>query len=223
MAKDIVIDEDGELLWIDAFEKLEKIKESITPELQTIKIRYEKNENSDYPRKLNFNANLTQVLFIAFSKFKKIPYNYAIGVDAETFRDYANAYMELLSYIKGFYPDFIGSKTTFTTFMGISANAYTNILTTSQDPDLVAEIESLNDKLCELEVVSAQSGISKEKSTETKLRADGVGYGLNLRPDIQSITINNNLKLDKENVDRRIASIFGSKMLENNKNKQVRK
>lgn len=219
MAKDIVIDENGEPLWFDAFDKLEKIKESITPELQTIKIRYEKNENSDYPRKLNFNANLTQVLFIAFSKFKKVPYNYAISVDAETFRDYANAYMELLSFIKGFYPDFIGSKATFTSFMGISANAYANILTTSQDADLVAEIESLNDKLCELEVVSAQSGISKEKSTETKLRADGVGYGLNLRPDIQSITINNNLKLDKENVDRRIASIFGSKMLENKKNK----
>lgn len=219
MAKDIVIDENGESLWFDAFEKLEKIKGSITPELQTIKIRYEKNENSDYPRKLNFNANLTQVLFIAFSKFKKVPYNYAISVDAETFRDYANAYMELLSFIKGFYPDFIGSKATFTSFMGISANAYANILTTSQDPDLVAEIESLNDKLCELEVVSAQSGISKEKSTETKLRADGVGYGLNLRPDIQSITINNNLKLDKENVDRRIASIFGSKMLDDNKKK----
>lgn len=219
METEIVIDENGEPLWVNAFEKLEKIKESITPELQTIKIRYEINENSDKPRKLNFNANLTQILFIAFSKFKKIPYSYAISIDAETFRDYADAYMQLLSYIRDFYPDFIGSKTTFTAFMGISANAYANILTTSQNADLVAEIESLNDKLCELEVVSAQSGISKEKSTETKLRADGVGYGLNLRPDIQSITINNNLKLDKENVDRRIASIFGSKMLENNKKK----
>lgn len=219
MATEIFLDENCEPIWLDAFEKKEKVQKMIEPELQSVKERYERNENAIYPRKLNLNATITQTLFIALSKFKKIPYNYALDVSVDIFRDYANAYMELLNFIKGFYPDFIGSKAIFTAFMGISTNAYSSLLATSPNPDLCAEIESLNDNLCELEVVSAQSGISKEKSTETKLRADGVGYGVNLRPDIQTITTNINLKLDKESIDKRLASMFGTKMIESKKRK----
>lgn len=217
MKNSIIIDKNGEPLWQNAFEKLAKIKELIVPELEIIKKRWEFNEKSDYPRKLNFNASIMQTLFIACNKFKKIPYNFAINVDSEIFSEYVGAYMELLQYIKQFYPDFVGSKASFTSFVGISASAYSTLLTTSNDPNMLAEIEILNDNLCELEIVSAQSGISKEKSTETKLRADNIGYGLNLKPDISSITINNSVRLDKESIGRKLESMFGSKLLENKK------
>lgn len=205
----ILIDENGNEVWQSADERLEEIKKIITPELENIKKRYWANEKAFVPRKLNFNASLTQTLFIACNRLKKVRYIYAVAVTVEVLSEYINAYMELLMYVKGYYPDFIGSKILFTSFMGISASAYSAILTSAKDEDVANEISMLNDRLCELEIASAQSGISREKMTETKLRADTVGYNVDLRPDVRQVVVNNNLHLDADSVNRQIARIFG--------------
>lgn len=207
--KNIIIDENGDVIWENAFEKLEKVKAEIQKELSVIKRRYDINERAQMPRKLNFNATLTQTLFIAFNRFKKIPYKYAIQIEYEVLSEYVSAYMELLGYIKDYYPDFVGSKALFTAFIGISASAYSYLLTACPDPDVLGELEMLNDKLCEMEFLSAQSGLAKEKSTESKLRADTVGYGVNLTPDFKNVTVNNYAQIGSDEVNKRLASIFG--------------
>ena len=206
----LIIDDDGNVRspWESADEKLEAVKKTITPELIRLKERFEANENSVKPRQLNFNSTITQTLFIAFNKFKSVPYSIAIHIDVDTLNEYIRAYMGLMEYIKQYYPDFIGSKTVFSAFLGITASAYSALLSSS-DPDVSSEMEMLNDKLCELEIVSAQSGINAERSTETKLRADTVGYGVNLKPNIESVTIKNTMSLDNDSVRRQLERVFG--------------
>lgn len=191
--------------------KLDTVKKDIAAELMIIKQKYDKNELSEMPRKLNYNATITQSLFISFSQWQNVPYNDAIQIDAETLSAYISAYMELLKYIKGFYPEFIGSKALFTSFIGISSAAYFSLLTEPTDPDVGAEIDILNDKLCELEFVSAQSGLSKDKVTVSKLKADRVGYNLNMAPEFANSTVTNNtILLTEANIARRLEGIMGA-------------
>lgn len=209
-------DENGEMteIFVNPFEKLATIKAKLEKDLQTIKRRYEANENSQYPRKLNFNVNIVSSVLIACNSFPKVPYKYAVDVDVQIFKDNVSAFMELWEWIKGYYPDFVCSKTLFTNFMGISASAYSFILTNSTDADLASEIEQLNDILCEVEISAAQFGTAKEKTTTTKLGAGGVGYGMDLKTMPESVTINNNLGLGASEVKKQLESILGVGLIE---------
>lgn len=212
----IVINDDGSYLWTDPQIKLDKLKQDVEPKLREIALRYERNESSQYPRKLNYNTQITTILMNSLSQFKNIPNIYVNGMSAETFRDYIIKFREMVSWVLEFYPDYVCSKEQFNAFMGITFSAYNDLLNSS-NPDILCEAERLEGFLGELQLVSAQTGIFKEKTTETRLRADGIGHNLNLRPDVQSITVNNNYKLGAEEVNKRLASILGGKFLENKK------
>lgn len=212
----IVINEDGSFLWTDPQIKLDKLKQDVEPKLREISLRYERNESSQYPRKLNYNTQITTILMNSLSQFKNIPNIYVNGMSAETFRDYIIKFREMVSWVLEFYPDYVCSKEQFNAFMGITFSAYNDLLNSS-NPDILCEAERLEGFLGELQLVSAQTGIFKEKTTETRLRADGIGHNLNLRPDVQSITVNNNYKLGAEEVNKRLQSILGGKFLENKK------
>ena len=205
------IDENGETIdaFVDPFEKLEKIKEKLEDDLKRLKEKYEMNEESQYPRKLNFNVNIVSSILIVCNSFPKIPFKYALCIDVDTFKRNVSAFMELWAWVKSFYPDFVCSKTLFTNFMGISSSAYSQILTTTQDVELLSEIELLNDTLCEVEIASAQAGVSKEKTTTVKLGAGGIGYGMELHQVPERVTITNNLELGSSSVQKKISEILG--------------
>jgi hypothetical protein len=69
----IPINTDGEMLWYDPFAKLEKIKQAIQPQLESIKKKWDRNEVAQFPRKLEFNTYISQMLALNFRKFPKIP------------------------------------------------------------------------------------------------------------------------------------------------------
>lgn len=211
-----IINEDGSFVWIPPKEKLDKITEMIAPTLKRCQERVYQNECRDKPQKLNLNTYIATNLFNALSVFPNVPYNCAIDIDAETLREYILAFRYLVSHIINSYEDYVCTKEQFNAFIGISYGAY-NTLLMSSDADILAEMERLEGFLGEIQLVSAQTGMFKEKSTETRLRADGIGHGMNLKNEEDKkggITVN---VYDPDSINKRLGNIMGKAWLENKK------
>lgn len=214
--KTIINNDDGSFVWIPPQEKLEVVKMKLQPTLDTIAKKIENNENSLKPRKLNFNTYIATSLFNVLSVYPNVPYNVAIGIDKDTLREYILAFRELVSYILDVYCDYVCSKEQFNAFIGISYGAYNKLLV-SIDPDILAEMERLEGFFGELQFAAAQTGLLKERTTETRLRADGIGHAMNLKNDDDkkmSITMN---VYDPDAVNRQLGNIMGKKWIENKK------
>ena len=211
-----IINEDGSFVWIPPKEKINYIKEDLAETLERVRLRVEKNEARDKPQKLNLNTYISTKLFNALSYFPNVPYNCAINIDLETLREYILAFRKLVGYIIDYYDDYVCTKEQFNAFMGISYGAY-NTLLISSDADILAEMERLEGFLGEIQLVSAQTGIFKEKSTETRLRADGIGHGMNLKNEEDKkggITVN---VFDPDAINKKLGNIMGKTWLENKK------
>ena len=123
----IVLDENGQSVFGNPREKLEKIENILRPKLQEIKLKIERNERSPYPQKLNFLPAITNILDANLRKNPLVKYNYAIDIGAEELQEFANAFFDLLLFIRDFVPEYIANKQTFCAFASISVNAF-NIL-----------------------------------------------------------------------------------------------
>ena len=66
---EVVLNPDGTSIWTDAREKLEAVKSAIRPHLERIKVKWDYNEDSQYPRKLDFSSTILSRLTLAFRKF----------------------------------------------------------------------------------------------------------------------------------------------------------
>lgn len=211
-----IINEDGSFVWIPPEEKLEHIKEAMGTTMTKVRKRVYDNECRDKPLNLNLNTYIATNLFNALSVFPNVPYNCAIDIDLETLREYILGFRKLVSYIIDNYDDYVCTKEQFNAFVGISYGAY-NTLMTSSDPDILAEMERLEGFLGEIQLVSAQTGKLKERSTETRLKADGIGHGMNLKNEEDKkggITVN---VFDPDSINKRLGNIMGKAWLENKK------
>lgn len=214
--KTIINNDDGSFVWIPPEEKLEKVKDAMSLTMTKVATKVHRNEEREKPLKLNLNTYIATNLFNVLSQFPNVPHNVATSVDFETLREYILAFRELVSYIIDYYDDYVCSKEQFNAFMGISFSAYNQLLI-SADPDILAEMERLEGFLGEIQLVSAQTGMFKEKSTETRLRADGIGHGMNLKNEEDKkggITVN---VYDPEAINKRLGNIMGKNWLENKK------
>ena len=212
---DIVMNADGTSIWTDPHEKLEAVKSALTPHLQRIKTKWEYNENSQYPRKLEFNPFLSQTLVLNFRRYPKIPSNYAIEIDIHTLREYIDCYFDLVEYILQFYPEFVSTKSLFILWCGIDSYAYSQWLI-SPNPDILAEIQFVETHLEEITILSAQTGRLREKSSETRLKSNGIGHNLNLKNTEETTQTINLVSFDKDSVLRKLENL-GVKMLDNKK------
>lgn len=211
--KNIYINSDGSIMFTDAQEKLQDLKKHIQPKLIDIKERLEINDMAIKPRKLNFNTALTTLILNFLSKYENVPHHYAVKIDKDTLREYILAFREMVSFVLEYYNDYVCTKEQFNAFIGIGYGAYSELLN-SANGDILAEMERLEGFFSELQFVSAQSGVFKEKSTETRLRSAGVGHNLNIKPDITAININQTYKLDNESIQKRLDKMFGNKQIE---------
>lgn len=212
---EIVLNADGTSIWTDAREKLEAVKSALTPHLQRIKTKWEYNENSQYPRKLEFNPFLSQTLVLNFRRYPKIPSNYAIEIDINTLREYIDCYFDLVEYILQFYPEFVSTKSLFILWCGVDSYAYSQWLI-SPNPDILAEIQFVETHLEEITILSAQTGRLREKSSETRLKSNGIGHNLNLKNTEETTQTINLVSFDKDSVLRKLENL-GVKMLDNKK------
>ncbi len=192
------------------------MKEKIKPHLEVVAKKMQDNDNSLKPRKLNFNTYIATNLFNILSIYPNVPHNVATNIDKDTLREYILAFRELVSYIILYYCDYVCSKEQFNAFIGISYGAYNSLLTSS-NPDVLAEMERLEGFFGELQFAAAQTGLLKEITTETRLRADGIGHAMNLKNDDDkkmSITMN---VYDPDAVNRQLGNIMGKKWIESKK------
>ena len=208
----IPINTDGEMLWYDPFAKLEKIKQAIQPQLESIKKKWDKNEVSQFPRKLEFNTYISQMLALNFRKFPKIPSKYAVDVDVQTLKDYIDCYFDLVEFILCFYEEFVSTKPLFCMFCGVEPYCYNQWLI-SQNPDVVSEIQFAETHFEEITVLSAQTGRLKEKSSENRLKSNGIGHNLNLKTAEESTPTINLVAYDAESISRQIANM-GIKLID---------
>lgn len=212
---DIVLNPDGTSIWTDAREKLEAVKKALTPHLQRIKTKWEYNENIQFPRKLEFNPFLSQTLVLNFRRYPKIPSNYAIEIDIHTLREYIDCYFDLVEYILQFYPEFVSTKSLFILWCGVDSYAYSQWLI-SPNPEILTEIQFVETHLEEITVLSAQTGRLKEKSSEIRLKSNGIGHNLNLKTVEENVQTINLVSFDKDSVLRKLENL-GVKMIDNKK------
>lgn len=202
----IVYNEDGSPIWVDAKQKLDAVKQALLPQLEIIKKKWEKNEIAMFPRKLEFNSFINQLLVINFRKFPKVSSKYAVDIDVETLREYVDCYFDLVEFILSYYQEFVSTKPLFCMFCGIEPYCYNQWLI-SPNPDILSEIQFVETHLEEITVLSAQTGKLKEKSSENRLKSNGIGHNLNLKTAEESAPTINLVSLDVDSVTRQIANM----------------
>ena len=211
----IPMNEDGELLWANPYEKLEVIKEAMKSCLESVKAKIRANDVSQFPRKLEFNGYINQMLVVNFRKFPKVPSKYAVDIDIETLRDYATCYFDLVAYVLDSYQEFVSTKPLFCMFCGIEPYCYNQWLL-SPDPDIVTEIQFLETHFEEITVLAAQTGKLKEKSSENRLKINGIGHNINLKNNEEQGATINLISYDLDSVQQQIANM-GIKVIEKKK------
>jgi hypothetical protein len=214
---DIVLNPDGTSIWTDAREKLEAVKSALTPHLQRIKTKWEYNENSQYPRKLDFSSTILSRLTLAFRKFPLVPSRYAVDIDIETLKQYTSCFFDLVEFIMEYYDEFICTKNVFCQFMGIESFVYNNWLLSS-NPDILAEIQFVEGYLVDSAMLQAQTGKVKEKSTEIRLRSSDLGHNINIKPAVDEKPQIQVVAYDLDSVQRAINGFgLNMKSIENKK------
>jgi hypothetical protein len=214
---DIVLNPDGTSIWTDAREKLEAVKSALTPHLQRIKTKWEYNENSQYPRKLNFSVVITQRLTLEFRKFPTIQSRYATQIDIHTLKEYINCFYDLVEFIMDYYEDFLVTKIMFCQWLGISAWSYDQLLI-SPDPDVLTEMSLIDEMLVNSTLLSAQEGKTKEKSSELRMRVEGVGHSVVMKPNVDEKPTINVVAYDIDSVKSMISGFgLNTKAIENKK------
>ena len=209
---DIVLNADGTSIWTNPQEKLEEVKKNLLPHLQKIRTKWDINEASQFPRKLEFNAQISQRVTLALRKFKIVPSKYATELGIELLRDYINSFYEMVDFIMEFYEEFLVTKVLFCQFLGIDTWTYNQLLLSS-DPDILTEMRIIDEMFVNATLLSAQVGKTKEKSSEIRMRVDGVGHSVEMKPSVDEKTTINVISYDPDSVKRSLANM-GIKLLE---------
>lgn len=212
---DIVLNADGTSIWTNPQQKLEEVKNSLLPHLQRIKTKWDYNESSQYPRKLDFSATILSRLTLAFRKFNLVPSKYAVDIDVETLKEYIRCFFDLIEFIMEYYDEFICTKNVFCQFVGVESFVYNNWLISS-NPEVLAEIQFVEGYLIDSAMLQAQTGKVKEKSTEIRLRSSDLGHNINIKPAIDEKPQINVISYDAESIAKSLANM-GIKMLDNKK------
>ena len=210
---DIIINENGESIWGDPQERLFSIEKTLEYRLEEFKNKIAENEKRMYPQKLNFMPSITNILDAYLRKRPLVPFGYAIDIPTEVLQSYADAFFDLLIFIRDYVPEYIANKQTFCAFASISVAAF-NKLQTSPNAEIVAIIDNLNDSFVDTNIVSAQGGVTNATATFNRIRAKGAGYGVSMTASGDEPQSNTVVLLDNDSVKRQLSSLFGGKLLD---------
>ena len=208
-----ILNDNGESVFGSPEAKLEKIKKLLEPSLKEFAERIRRNELRPNPQKLNFIPSITNLLDANLRKTPLVRYDYAIKISADELQSFADAFFDLLIFIRQYVPEYIANKQTFSAFASISVSAF-NALLTSQDGEIVSIIESLSDSFLETNMSGAMGGTVNSTATFNRMRSKDAGYSLSLKSDEQEQLANTVVILDNDVVKRRLSNIFGNKLID---------
>ena len=212
---EIILNGDGTSIWTDPKEKLEQVKSSLLPHLEKIRTKWDLNEMAQFPRKLDFNNQISQRLALVFRKFPIVPSKYATDLTIDLLQDYITTFYDMVEFIMEYYEDFLVTKVLFCQFLGIDTWTYNQLLISS-DPDILTEMRIVDEMFVNATLLSAQIGKTKEKTSEIRMRVDGVGHSVEMKPSGDEKTTINLISYDAETVKRSLANM-GIKLLDNKK------
>lgn len=214
---EIVLNKDGSNIWSNPHQKLDVIKADLTPHLKAIKIKWDFNEKSQFPRKLDYSSTILSRLTLSFRKFPLVPTKYAMDIDIDTLKEYTTCFFDLIEFIMTYYDEFICTKNVFCQFMGIESYVYNSWLI-SPDPDILAEIQFIEGYLVDSAMLQAQTGKVKEKSTEIRLRSSDLGHNINIKPAVDEKPPINVIAYDVESIQKAISGFgLNTKVIDNKK------
>ena len=214
---DIVLNPDGTSIWTDPHTKLDAVKSALLPHLQRLKVKWDANENSMYPRKLDFSGIIANRLTLEMHKFPIVPTKYAVDIDHQTLREYVSCYFDLIEFIMSYYDEFISTKNIFCQFLGVESYVYNQLLL-SPHPEILAEIQFVEGHLVDSNMLLAQTGKIKEKSTEIRLRSSDLGHNINIKPAVDEKPQIQVVAYDLNSVQKAISGFgLNMKSIENKK------
>lgn len=212
----IVLNEKGESIWANPEERLEEIEQILKPHLEDMKIRSERNEMKQYPAKLNFIPQITNLLDAYLRRRPLVRDDYAKMISAELLQDFASAFFELLIFIRQYVPEYIANKQAFCAFASISVNAF-NFLNNAEDGEVVAITENLLDSFHDTNMSGAMGGTVNTSATFNRMKAKDAGYNLEIKNEGDGQKALNINVFDKETVAKKLANMFGNKFIEDKK------
>lgn len=184
---EIIIDNNGENIGNAIDLKYDRVTNLLREKLENIALKIAQNEQREKPIKLNFNSQISNWLNVLLQKEPKLKYSDAIELDGETLQVYYDKFLELLMFIYDYAPEYVPSKIVFSSWCGFTTDVY-NKLRYGTNSEIVDILSHADDLFVETNWASAQSGISREKSTTDRMRERTFGQGLDLKPD-NSITM----------------------------------
>ena len=155
-------------------------------------------------------------LYKALAQFKSIDNSIANEATAEQIMRLFSDFLELVSWLNEF-GTFIPSKQIFSAFSGISATAYTYLMTDGDDEQKQA-IFTIENFLVDMNMEAASQGMAKERTTEFRLKARGsAGHGIRTATAVDDIVDNAKDVMSQAEYNRLLGNIVQQELLGNGK------
>ena len=204
-------------------DRLGKVKEALEPIFNDLNEKY----LADYEYKTSRGAKKVVLqtispytmkceLYRALAQFKSIDNSIANEATAEQIMRLFSDFLELVSWLNE-YGTFIPSKQIFSAFSGISATAYTYLMTDgdSEQKEAILAVENF---LVDMNMEAASQGMAKERTTEFRMKARGsAGHGIRTATTIDDIVDNAKDVMSQADYNRMLVGIVEKDLIEASK------
>lgn len=203
--EEVIIDNDGNLVWGNPTLRLEEIKKVIEPRLR----EFQENKRKDLlrmkPLNINYIPQINNVLDANLRKKPLVRFDYATQIPAMVLQDYADKFFDLLIFIREYFPEYIANKQIFCAFCSMSTMAF-NQLANSNDGEIVAIVENITDSCQDTSMTGAMGGAVNSAATFNRMKAKGAGYDMEIKSDSES-KIQTAIILDNDTVRKQLVNM----------------
>ena len=204
-------------------DRIGKVKEALEPLFTNMQDKFWKeyeNQVKKGMKKVNIRTispyTMKCELYRALAQFKSIDNSIANEATAEQIMRLFSDFLELVSWLNEF-GTFIPSKQIFSAFSGISATAYTYLMTDGDDEQKQA-IFTIENFLVDMNMEAASQGMAKERTTEFRLKARGsAGHGIRTATAVDDIVDNAKDVMSQAEYNRLLGNIVQQELLGNGK------
>lgn len=204
-------------------DRLGKVKEVLEPIFEGLREKYlgeyyeaiERGAKKVVPKVIS-PYTIKCELYRALAQFKTIDNSIANEATADQLMRLFSDFLELVSWLNE-YGTFIPSKQIFSAFSGISATAYTYLMTDGDDEQKQA-IFTIENFLVDMNMEAASQGMAKERTTEFRLKARGsAGHGIRTATTIDDIVDNAKDVMSQADYNRMLVGIVEKDLIEASK------
>jgi hypothetical protein len=200
-------------------DRLGKVKEALEPIFEGLREKYlgeyyeaiERGAKKAVPKVIS-PYTIKCELYRALAQFKSIDNSIANEATADQLMRLFSDFLELVSWLNE-YGTFIPSKQIFSAFSGISATAYTYLMTDgdSEQKEAILAVENF---LVDMNMEAATNGLAKERTTEFRMKARGsAGHGIRTATTIDDIVDNAKDVMSQADYNRLLGSVITQELL----------